>query len=148
MIDGGYDISDYTNVDPIFGSIADFDRLVAELHERNIRIIIDFVPNHSSDQHAWFIDSRSSATAVKREWYVWAPPSVNGGVPNNWQSYFGGSAWQYDEKTKEYYLHTYHKSQPDLNGRNPQVREAMANVLKFWLDRDADGIRVDVLWIL
>lgn len=148
MVDGGYDISDYTAVDPVFGSVADFSRLAEILHSRDIRIIIDFVPNHSSDQHPWFTESRSGTASAKRDWYVWAPPAADGGPPNNWESYFGGSAWEYDDASAEYYLHTYHTRQPDLNWRNPQVRAAMADVVRFWLDRGADGIRVDVLWIL
>lgn len=148
MIDGGYDVSDYTDVDPTFGAIADFDQLVAALHERHIRIITDFVPNHSSDQHPWFLDSRSRRTSPKRDWYVWAPPAKGGAPPNNWESYFGGSAWEYDQTTGDYYLHTYHRGQPDLDWRNPQVRAAMADVIRFWLGRGADGIRADALWIL
>jgi alpha-glucosidase len=148
MVDFGYDVSDYTAVDPVFGSLADFDKMVTELHRHGIRIIVDFVPNHSSDHHPWFVESRSSRTAGRRGWYVWADPRPDGGPPNNWQSYFGGSAWELDPATGQYYLHTYHKAQPDLNWANSEVREAMADVLRFWLARGVDGIRVDVLWIL
>jgi alpha-glucosidase len=148
MVDFGYDVSDYTDVDPIFGSLADFDALVAALHANGIRVIVDFVPNHSSDRHPWFLESRSARSARRRDWYVWADPRPDGSPPNNWQSYFGGSAWEPDPETGQYYLHTYHRAQPDLNWANGEVRQAMADVLRFWLARGVDGIRVDVLWIL
>ncbi|MQA07216.1 MAG: DUF3459 domain-containing protein [Pseudonocardiaceae bacterium] len=148
MVDFGYDVSDYTGVDPIFGSLGDFDELVTALHARGIRVVVDFVPNHSSDRHPWFVESRSSRTARRRDWYVWADPAAGGGPPNNWESYFGGNAWEFDPATGQYYLHTYHRTQPDLNWANSEVRQAMADVLRFWLARGVDGIRVDVLWIL
>jgi alpha-glucosidase len=142
MLDFGYDIADYCAVDPIFGSFEDFDRLVETLHGRNIRLILDFVPNHTSDKHAWFADSRSSRTSAKRDWYVWADASPNSGAPNNWLSRFGGSPWQWDEATEQYYYHSFLWQQPDLNWRNPEVRAAMADVLRFWMRRGVDGFRV------
>jgi alpha-glucosidase len=146
MADFGYDISNYVAVEPLFGSLADFDRLVAELHGRGMKIVLDFVPNHTSDQHPWFVESRSSRTNPKRDWYIWRDPAPGGGEPNNWLSNFGGSAWQFDERTGQYYYHAFLKEQPDLNWRNPEVQDAMLNVLRFWLDRGVDGFRVDVIW--
>ena len=146
MADFGYDISDYTNIDEQFGTLADFDRLVGEAHRRNIRVLLDFVPNHSSDQHAWFLESRSSRDNPKRDWYIWKDPAPDGGPPNNWLSNFGGSAWQLDERTGQYYYHAFLKEQPDLNWRNPKVQDAMLDVLRFWLDRGVDGFRIDVIW--
>jgi alpha-glucosidase len=148
MVDLGYDVSDYTGVDPVFGSLADVDALVGALHAHGIRVVVDFVPNHSSDRHPWFLESRSARTASRRAWYVWADPRPDGSPPNNWESYFGGSAWELDRDTGQYYLHSFHRSQPDLNWANGEVRDAMADVLRFWLARGVDGIRVDVLWIL
>jgi alpha-glucosidase len=148
MLDFGYDICDYCDVDPVFGSLEDFDRLVERLHGRNIRVILDFVPNHTSAKHPWFADSRSSRTSLKRDWYVWADPSANGGPPNNWLSRFGGSAWQRDEATEQYYYHSFLLEQPDLNWRNPEVRAAMADVLRFWMRRGVDGFRVDASAVL
>jgi alpha-glucosidase len=144
MADFGYDVADYMNVDPIFGNLADFDRLVAEVHRRNMHIIIDFVPNHTSDQHPWFLESRSSRHNPKRDWYFWRDPKPDGSPPNNWLSVFGGKAWEYDEKTQQYYLHLFLKEQPDLNWRNPEVKAAMLDVLRFWLERGVDGFRLDV----
>ena len=146
MADFGYDISDYTGVDPLFGTLADFDRLVAEAHGRGLKLILDFVPNHSSDRHAWFAESRSSRTNPKRDWYIWRDPKPDGGPPNNWLSNFGGSAWTFDETTGQYYYHAFLKEQPDLNWRNPALRAAMHGTLRFWLDRGVDGFRVDVIW--
>jgi alpha-glucosidase len=148
MADFGYDVSDYCNVDSIYGSLSDFDELVKELHLRGIRIILDFVPNHTSDRHPWFQESRSSRENQKRDWYIWLDAKPDGGPPNNWVSQFGGSAWTFDSRTKQYYLHSFLKEQPDLNWRNPALRNAMYNVLRFWLDRGVDGFRVDVLWLL
>jgi alpha-glucosidase len=148
MLDFGYDIADFCAVDPIFGSLEDFDRLLGQLHRRGIRLILDFVPNHTSDRHPWFGESRSFRTSAKRDWYVWADPSPNGGPPNNWLSRFGGSAWQWDEATEQYYYHSFLLEQPDLNWRNPQVRSAMADVLRFWLRRGVDGFRVDASAVL
>ena len=146
MADFGYDISDYCNVDPIFGSLADFDQLLQAIHERGLKLILDFVPNHTSDQHPWFLESRSSLTNPKRDWYLWRDPARDGGPPNNWLSNFGGSAWTKDGS--QYYCHSFLKQQPDVNWRNPELREAMFNVLRFWLDRGVDGFRVDVMWML
>ena len=145
MKDFGYDISDYTDVHPDFGSLADMDRLIAECHARNIRLLLDFVPNHTSDQHEWFLQSRSSRDNPKRDWYFWRDPRPDGGLPNNWFSQFGGPAWTLDERTGQYYLHSFLSAQPDLNWRNPEVVEAMHNVLRFWLDRGVDGFRIDVV---
>jgi alpha-glucosidase len=146
MADFGYDISDYTGIDPLFGTLDDFDRLIAELHRRNIRLILDFVPNHTSDEHPWFRESRASRTSSKRDWYIWRDPSPGGGPPNNWLSNFGGSAWEFDSRTNQYFYHAFLDKQPDLNWRNPEVQEAMLNVLRFWLERGVDGFRVDVIW--
>ena len=148
MADFGYDVSDYCAVAPIFGTIEDFDRLASEAHARGLRLILDFVPNHSSDQHPWFLESRSSRVSPRRDWYVWRDPAPGGGPPNNWLSHFGGGAWEWDGATGQYYLHSFLKEQPDLNWRNPDVRRAMYDVLRFWLDRGVDGFRVDVLWLL
>jgi alpha-glucosidase len=148
MLDFGYDISDYCAVDPAYGSLDDFDRLAERLHQRDIKLLLDFVPNHTSDQHAWFDDSRSSRTSRRRDWYVWADPSPSGGPPNNWLSRFGGSAWQWDQATEQYYYHSFLLEQPDLNWRNPEVRSAMADVLRFWMRRGVDGFRVDASAVL
>jgi alpha-glucosidase len=148
MADLGYDISDFTAVDPTFGSMEDFDRLVAEMHRLHLRLIVDFVPNHTSDQHPWFIESRSSRDNPKRDWYLWADAAAGGGPPNNWLSRFGGSAWQWDATTGQYYHHAFLEQQPDLNWRNPQVRAAMAEVLRFWLRRGVDGFRIDAAAVL
>ena len=148
MLDFGYDIADYCAVDPAFGTMEDFDRLSEALRRRGIRVILDFVPNHTSDQHPWFVESRSSRNSAKRDWYVWSEPSVNGGPPNNWLSRFGGSAWCWDEATGQYYYHAFLKEQPDLNWRNPEVRAAMAEVLRFWMRRGVDGFRIDASAVL
>ncbi|HWH38454.1 MAG TPA: alpha-amylase family glycosyl hydrolase [Usitatibacter sp.] len=148
MKDFGYDVADYTGVNPLFGTLADFDRLVAEAHARELKVILDFVPNHSSDQHRWFVESRASRDNAKRDWYIWRDPAPGGGPPNNWLSCFGGSAWQLDPATGQYYYHAFLPEQPDLNWRNPEVVDAMMDVLRFWLDRGVDGFRVDVLWHL
>jgi alpha-glucosidase len=148
MADFGYDVADYRGVDPIFGTLADFDALVEQAHGRGLRVILDFVPNHSSDQHPWFLESRASRTSPKRDWYIWRDPAPDGGPPTNWISHFGGSAWEWDEATDQFYLHSFLKQQPDLNWRNPAVRAAMLEVLRFWLDRGVDGFRVDVIWLL
>src|SRR3954470_11806165 len=117
MADFGYDVADYRDVDPLFGTLADFDDLLARAHARGIRVIVDFVPNHSSDQHPWFVDSRSSRASAKRDWFIWTEAAPNGGPPNNWLSRFGGSAWQWDHKTGQYYYHSFLVQQPDLNWR-------------------------------
>jgi alpha-glucosidase len=150
MADFGYDVSDYTGIHPLFGTLADMDRLIGEAHARHIKVILDFVPNHSSHQHPWFLESRSSRDNPKRDWYIWRDPAPAGpdGVrrpPNNWLNHFGGeSAWEWDEQTGQYYLHLFLLEQPDLNWRNPEVREAMLNVMRFWFDKGIDGFRVDV----
>ena len=136
--DFGYDISNYRDVDPRFGTLADFSRLVAEAHRRDIRIILDLVLNHTSDQHTWFRESRSSQDNLKRDWYIWRDH------PNNWQASFGGSAWEYDPVTRQYYLHLFTKEQPDVNWRNREVRKAMLDVFRFWMELGADGFRLDV----
>jgi alpha-glucosidase len=143
MVDFGYDVSDHTDVDPLFGTLADFDTLVGEAHRRDIRVLVDFVPNHTSDAHPWFRAARSSRADPRRDWYLWADPAPDGGPPNNWRSVFGGAAWTLDERTGQYYYHAYLPEQPDLNWRHPQVRAAQCDVLRFWLDRGVDGFRVD-----
>jgi len=150
MVDFGYDVADYTGVHPIFGTLADFDRLLASAHSRGLKILLDFVPNHSSDQHPWFRESRSSRTNPKRDWYIWRDPVAGPDgerlPPNNWISDFGGSAWQWDEATGQYYYHAMLREQPDLNWRNPDLRAAMLDAMRFWFDRGVDGFRVDILW--
>jgi len=146
MVDFGYDVADYTDVDPIFGTLPDFDRLVTEAHARGIRVIVDLVPNHTSDQHPWFIESRSSRDSPKRDWYVWADSQPGDRPPNNWLSTFprAGRAWTFDRGTGQWYLHSFLPEQPDLNWWNPEVRRAMDEVMRFWLDRGVDGFRIDV----
>jgi alpha-glucosidase len=148
MADFGYDISDYTGIDPLFGTMADFDALVSAAHGNGLKLILDLVPNHTSDQHSWFIEARGSRDNPKRQWYIWRDPAPDGGPPNNWLSEFGGSAWQYDEATGQYYYHAFLAAQPDLNWRNPAVREAIYDVMRFWLAKGVDGFRVDVIWHL
>lgn len=143
--DFGYDVSDYCGVDPQFGTLEDFDRLVSEAHQRGIRVIIDWVPNHTSTEHPWFIESRSSRDNPRSDWYVWADAKADGSPPNNWASTFGGGAWHWDETRRQYYLHSFLIEQADLNWRNPDVVEAMLDTLRFWLDRGVDGFRMDVL---
>jgi alpha-glucosidase len=145
MADFGYDISDYKDIDPIFGNLDDFDALLADAHGRGLKVLLDYVPNHTSDQHPWFLDARSSRDSAKRDWYIWRDPKPDGGPPNNWLSNFGGGAWEWDSTTGQYYYHAFLKEQPDLNWRNPQVQDAMLKVLRFWLDRGVDGFRVDVM---
>jgi alpha-glucosidase len=146
LADFGYDVSDYKDIHPLCGTMADFDRLLADCHTRGIKLILDFVPNHTSDRHPWFVESRSSRDNPRRNWYIWRGPGPNGTPPNNWLSVFGGSAWQWEESTGQYYLHSFLKEQPDLNWRNPEVQEAMLDVMRFWLDKGVDGFRVDALW--
>ena len=146
MADFGYDVADYCDVEPMFGTLADFERLIAKVHAVGLKLLLDFVPNHSSDQHPWFVESRSSRNNPKRDWYIWRDASPNGGPPNNWISDFGGSAWEWDEATGQYYLHAFLKQQPDLNWRNPDLKAAMFDAVRFWLDRGVDGFRIDVLW--
>jgi alpha-glucosidase len=148
MADFGYDVADYTDVAPLFGDLSTFNELVTQAYRRGLKVIIDFVPNHSSDQHPWFIESRASRHNPKRDWYLWADPMPDGSPPNNWLSAFGGSAWEWDEPTGQYYLHSFLKEQPDLNWRNPEMRRAMLDALRFWLDQGVDGFRIDVITLL
>ena len=145
MKDFGYDISDYCDVDPMFGTLADFKALVARAHELGLKVMIDQVYSHTADQHPWFVESRSSQTNAKADWYVWADAKHDGNPPNNWLSIFGGSAWQWDTRRKQYYLHNFLTSQPDLNFHNPEVQDAVLASVKFWLDFGVDGYRLDVV---
>jgi alpha-glucosidase len=146
MADFGYDVANYTDVDPVFGTLDDFDELVEQAHRRGLRVIVDWVPNHSSDQHPWFQESRASRDSARRDWYVWRDPAPGGGPPNNWERAFGvGPAWTFDEQTRQYYLHSFLPQQPDLNWENPAVEAAMHDVLRFWLRRGVDGFRIDVV---
>jgi alpha-glucosidase len=146
MKDFGYDVADYRDVDPLFGTLADLDALVADAHARGIRVLLDWVPNHTSDEHPWFVASRRSRSDPKRAWYVWRDPAPGGGPPNNWVAAFGrpSPAWTFDERTGQYYLHLFLPEQPDLDWSNPEVARAMEDVLRFWLERGIDGFRVDV----
>ena len=148
MADFGYDISDYTDVDPIFGTLGDFDALLEDAHRRGIKVVVDWVPNHTSDQHPWFAESASSRDSPKRDWYVWRDSAPDGRPPNNWESAFAavGPAWTLHEPTGQYYLHSFTPQQPDLNWDNPEVEAAMHDVLRFWLDRGVDGFRIDVIY--
>jgi alpha-glucosidase len=148
MRDFGYDVADYTAIHPWFGTLDDFDRLLDAVHVRGLRLILDLVPNHTSDEHPWFVASRSSRDHPKRPWYIWRDPAPDGGPPNNWLSFFGGPAWTYDERTGQYYLHQFTRQQPELNYRHPEVLEAMLGAMRFWLERGVDGFRVDVVWLL
>jgi alpha-glucosidase len=153
QVDFGYDISDYKNIDPQYGTLADFDRLVAEAEKRHIRVIMDMVMNHTSDQHKWFLESRSSRENPYRDWYVWRDGKSQtatgpGRSPNNWQSLFGHSAWQWDEKTRQYYYHKFYIQQPDLNWNNPKVHEAFKDIVRFWLERGVGGFRFDAITTL
>jgi alpha-glucosidase len=145
QVDFGYDISNYKGIDPQYGTLADFNRLVAEAKKRNIRIIMDFVMNHTSDKHPWFVESRSSRTNPKRDWYIWKDGRGEGIPPNNWESVFGHSAWKFDPKTNQWYYHKFYPEQPDLNWRNPAVEKAMFDVARFWLDRGVAGFRLDAV---
>ncbi|MFY9114008.1 MAG: alpha-glucosidase [Dethiobacteria bacterium] len=143
--DFGYDISDFCDIDPRYGTLEDFDRLVKECHKRNIRVMVDLVVNHTSNEHPWFLESGSSRDNPKRDWYIWRDGrGPDNKPPNNWRNNFFGSAWEWDEQTEQYYLHSFLKEQPDLNWYNPEVREAIFDVVRFWLDRGADGYRLDV----
>jgi alpha-glucosidase len=148
MADFGYDVSDYCAIDPLFGSLVDFDRLIDGAHAQGLKVVLDFVPNHTSERHPWFVESRASRDNPKRDWYIWRDGKADGLPPNNWVSQFGGPAWSLDAATGQYYLHSFLREQPDLNWRNPEVRTAMHDVLRFWLERGVDGFRVDVLWLL
>lgn len=145
LYDFGYDISNFTDIDPVFGDMKTFERLVSELHRRDIKLIMDLVGNHTSSEHPWFAESRSSKENPKRNWYVWKDPKPDGGPPNNWISVFGGSAWELDKHTGQYYLHSFLKEQPDLNWRNEEVQAAMANVFDFWVSKGVDGFRLDAM---
>jgi alpha-glucosidase len=147
MADFGYDISDYCDVDPVFGTLGDADRMVAEAHDAGIRVLLDWVPNHTSDEHPWFVESRSSRSSPKREWYYWRD-APDGAFPNNWRAAFGGPAWTYDEPTRQWYLHLFLPQQPDLNWGQREVVDAMHGVLRFWLDRGVDGFRIDVVHLI
>jgi alpha-glucosidase len=150
MADFGYDVADYTGVDPLFGTLEDMDRLIAECHGRGIRVIVDWVPNHTSDRHPWFVESRSSRESSRRDWYVWRAGAPGGGPPTDWRSSFPrvGSAWTHDASTDQWYLHSFAPEQPDLNWANPAVQDAMLDTLRFWLDRGIDGFRIDVVHLL
>ncbi|HEU4349490.1 MAG TPA: alpha-glucosidase [Actinoplanes sp.] len=149
--DNGYDISDYRDIDPVFGDLATFDKLLAGVHARGMKLVMDLVVNHTSDEHPWFVESRSSAHSAKRDWYWWRParermePGAPGAEPTNWGSFFGGPAWEHDPATGEYYLHLFSRKQPDLNWENPEVREAVYDMMRWWLDRGVDGFRMDVV---
>jgi alpha-glucosidase len=145
QVDFGYDVSDYENIDPMYGTLADFDKLEADAQKHNIRIILDFVVNHTSDQHPWFRDSKSSRTSAHRDWYIWRDGKGAGQPPNNWLSTFGGSAWQFDPSTNQYYYHFFYPQQPDLNWRNPAVKDAMFDVTRFWYKRGVAGFRLDAV---
>ncbi len=149
MADFGYDVADHTAIDPVFGTDDDFDALIDGLHERGMRLLLDWVPNHTSDQHPWFVESRASRDNPKRDWYVWRDPAPDGGPPNNWIATFKGvPAWTFDEATGQYYLHSFLAEQPDLNWANPEVEAAMHDVLRYWLDRGVDGFRADVVHLI
>ena len=148
MADFGYDISDYTDIDPLFGSLPEFDGLLAAAHARGLKVLLDLVPNHTSDRHPWFRESRASRGSERRDWYIWRDGAPGGGPPNNWLGAFGGSAWERDDRTGQYYYHAFLAAQPDLNWRNPAVRAAIHEVMRFWLRRGVDGFRVDVIWHL
>ena len=144
-VDNGYDISDYRDIMTDFGTMADFDALLADVHAHGLKLIMDLVVNHSSDQHPWFIESRSSRDNPKRDYYIWKDPAPDGGAPNNWRSCFSGSAWKYDEKTGQYYLHLFAEGQPDLNWENPEVRDQVFDMMNFWFQKGIDGFRMDVI---
>ncbi|MGB8112133.1 MAG: alpha-glucosidase [Candidatus Sulfotelmatobacter sp.] len=148
QVDFGYDVSDYENIDPMYGTLADFDHLVQAAKQRHIRVIMDFVINHTSDQHPWFLDSKSSRTSAYRDWYIWRDGKANGQPPNNWISGFGGSAWKFDPTTGQYYYHFFATAQPDLNWRNPAVEKAMFDVTRFWYKHGVSGFRLDAVDLL
>ncbi|EAB6718081.1 alpha-glucosidase, partial [Salmonella enterica subsp. enterica] len=145
MKDFGYDVSDYRAIDPLFGSLADFDALIAEAHRLGLKVMIDGVISHTSDQHPWFIESRAARDNAKADWYVWADPQPDGSPPNNWLSVFGGPAWQWDTRRLQYYLHNFLPEQPDLNFHNRDVQDALLDVVRFWMDRGVDGFRLDTI---
>ena len=143
--DNGYDISDYKGIMSEFGTINDFDQLLSSIHQRGMKLILDLVVNHTSDEHPWFIESKSSKTNAKRDWYIWADPKPDGSEPNNWESIFNGSTWEFDESTKQYYFHLFSKKQPDLNWENPDVRQAVFEMMNWWFEKGIDGFRVDAI---
>ncbi|WP_145417891.1 glycoside hydrolase family 13 protein [Staphylococcus hominis] len=143
--DNGYDISDYQDIMEEFGTMEDFNHLLSEVHKRGMKLILDLVVNHTSDEHPWFIESRSSKDNPKRDWYIWADPKPDGSEPNNWESIFNGSTWEYDDTTKQYYFHLFSKKQPDLNWSNPDVREAVFKMMNWWFEKGIDGFRVDAI---
>lgn len=148
LIELGYDVSNFTEVNPAFGTMDDFDRLLAEAHSRGMKVLLDWVPNHTSDVHPWFQESQSSRDNPLRDWYIWKDPKPDGSPPNNWLSIFGGSVWEWDSHTQQYYLHTFLEKQPDLNWRNTDMQLAMFDAMRFWLDRGVDGFRLDALCLL
>lgn len=148
MADFGYDVADYISLNPQFGSMSDFEMLVDKIHSLDLHLIMDFVPNHTSEQHPWFLESRSSKNNPKRDWYIWKDPAFDGGPPTNWLSSFGGSGWEFDTATGQHYYHAFLKQQPDLNWRNKDVVRELLKVMRFWLDKGVDGFRVDVMWHL
>lgn len=143
--DNGYDISDYKGIMSEFGTMNDFDQLLSNIHQRGMKLILDLVVNHTSDEHPWFIESKSSKTNAKRDWYIWADPKPDGSEPNNWESIFNGSTWEFDESTKQYYFHLFSKKQPDLNWENPDVRQAVFEMMNWWFEKGVDGFRVDAI---
>lgn len=143
--DNGYDISDYKGIMSEFGTMNDFDQLLSSIHQRGMKLILDLVVNHTSDEHPWFIESKSSKTNAKRDWYIWADPKPDGSEPNNWESIFNGSTWEFDESTKQYYFHLFSKKQPDLNWENPNVRQAVFEMMNWWFEKGIDGFRVDAI---
>lgn len=143
--DNGYDISDYKSIMSEFGTMNDFDQLLSSIHQRGMKLILDLVVNHTSDEHPWFIESKSSKTNAKRDWYIWADPKPDGSEPNNWESIFNGSTWEFDESTKQYYFHLFSKKQPDLNWENPDVRQAVFEMMNWWFEKGIDGFRVDAI---
>lgn len=145
MLDFGYDVSDYRDVDPMFGSLGDFDALVSRAHELGLKVLIDLVLSHTSNQHPWFLESQASRENAKSDWYVWADPRPDGTPPNNWLSIFGGSAWEWSGERMQYYLHNFLREQPDLNFHNPEVQDSVLNVARFWLERGVDGFRLDTI---
>jgi len=145
MADMGYDVSDYCNVDPMFGTLEDFDEMMQEAHRLGLKVIIDQVISHTSDRHPWFVESRASRTNPKADWYVWADPKPDGTAPTNWLSIFGGPGWEWDGVRKQYYMHNFLISQPDLNFHNPEVQDAVLDAVKFWMDRGVDGFRLDTV---
>lgn len=148
MLDLGYDITNHCDVDPLFGTLDDFNNLLDEVHKRNMKMLIDYIPNHTSNQHPWFQNALSGRDSEKRNYYVWRDPKPDGSPPNNWMSIFGGSIWEFDEKSTQYYMHSFLKEQPDLDWTNPVVREEMKKVMKFWFNMGVDGFRVDAIWQL